>query len=164
MALAISGSAAPPAVGTGGHGPDASARPHAEGQCIQWPDCNHFANGLAMVVMGWVGMDIGIDSEKFFHFDRFFGGCKFSLPAFDVRQTWGESLPYSYSSSKQRSWDRADYIYNQIRLPEHIHHVGHRASSCQGNYCMQVVDQLCHEFEREVSQMTQDALKNQDLG
>jgi hypothetical protein len=29
---------------------------------------------------------------------------------------------------------------------------------------MQVVDQLCHEFEREVSQMTQDALKNQDLG
>ena len=56
------------------------------------------------------------------------------------------------------------YIYNQIRLPEHIHHVGHRASSCQGNYCMQVVDQLCHEFEREVSQMTQDALKNQDLG
>ena len=111
MALAISGSAAPPAVGTGGHGPDASARPHAEGQCIQWPDCNHFANGLAMVVMGWVGMDIGIDSEKFFHFDRFFGGCKFSLPAFDVRQTWGESLPYSYSSSKQRSWDRADYTY-----------------------------------------------------
>ena len=66
MALAISGSAAPPAVGTGGHGPDASARPHAEGQCIQWPDCNHFANGLAMVVMGWVGMDIGNKTQRSF--------------------------------------------------------------------------------------------------
>jgi hypothetical protein len=73
MALAISGSAAPPAVGTGGHGPDASARPHAEGQCIQWPDRNHFANGLAMVVMGWVGMDIGNKTQR-----SFFTSIRFS--------------------------------------------------------------------------------------
>ena len=51
------------------------------------------------------------------------------------------------------------FLNREIGSQERVYDVGHRASSCQGNYCVQVVDQLCHEFEREVSQMTQDALK-----
>lgn len=42
----------------------------------------------------------------------------------------------------------------QMQMPDHLPKV-----NAFRNYCMQVVDQLCNEFEREVSQMTQDIVR-----